>query len=516
MLSTHLRRCLCLVTLTAATGCITPITDRPWIRVETENFLLYSQITEPETVSLAEKLETFREVTRAFTNAGSAAFQPVIPTITYVFDSAGAYRTFAPPESAGFIAPRQRANYIALNGRERNLAATRIIYHEFVHYLLRSGGSAGYPRWYDEGIAEYLGSTLIDDEKVAMAAIPDDRIPTLRYGLEYEQLLPLERLMKAGDTSQWSSLDNSMFYAQAWALVHYLNRGSKVGMPDRSQQLGAYLDLLNRGIPTDQAFDQAFDTTFSKLGKELERYLTGGKFMQLQTPRSGFPPAKIVSVRAVSKPEIARELGRLALVTGNGRRARSLFETSLALEPESSRALSGLGFATWMQGQSDYAEVRGMLERAVELDPKEALNHLDLAEYLLALAAANASRPEYVQMLEEARGAFVKAIELDPDLPEAYARAAYMYQLPGQDWRKGLPLIEQAHALLPTDVSIATTLAEFCVLNQEYERAQKLLDTSAQWAAESGGADAQAIERVRARLTQARQGGASRSQANGG
>ena len=156
-----------------------------------------------------------------------------------------------------------------------------------------------------------------------------------------------------------------------------------------------------------------------------------------------------------------------------------------------------------------------MFERAVELDPNDALNHLDLAEYLLALAAANSSRPDYVQLLEEARGGFVKALEADPDLPEAYARAAYLYQLPGQDWRKGLPLIEQAHALLQTNVSIATTLAEFCVLNEEYERAQKLLDTSAQWAAESGGAEARAIDRVRARLTEARQGGASSSEAGG-
>jgi tetratricopeptide (TPR) repeat protein len=504
----RLCRCLRLALLVGLAGCVTPpLTGQAWVRVESENFVLYSQISEQETLELAKKLETFREVTRRFTNAGPGAFEPTIPTLTYVFDSAQEYEKFAPfASSTGFIAPLQRANYIALNGRSSALAATRVIYHEFVHQLLRNSGKAGYPHWFDEGLAEYLGASVIDDENIVLAAVPEDRLAMVR---EF-QLLPLERLLKARDTSAWSAEEKAMFYAQSWALVHYLNLGGKSGMVERKEQLDAYLELLNEGLGVEAAFAQAFGATFEEVGKELGLYVGRDTFMQIRKPRSAFPPAKVVSVRVATPAEVALQLGQLALATGNDEAARSLFDASLALEPRSPRALAGLALAVWKQGGGTAVEIRLMLERAAALGPQDALNHLDLAEYLLAQAEAGAERPGYPQLLVDARSALVRALELEPEMPEAYALAAKLYTLPGQDWRKGLVLIEQAHALLPSDASIAISLADFYVVGGEHDRAERLLDAAAQWADEAGGAKARAIQRVRGRLAEARAASAAR------
>jgi tetratricopeptide (TPR) repeat protein len=482
---------------------------QPWVAVETDHFTIYSQLLAGETIDLAGQLETFRELTRLVTNAGDQAYASPIPTIVYVFNGSGAYRNFAPPRSAGFIAPRQRANFIALDGRSRGLGATRIIYHEFVHYLLRNGSTSAYPAWFDEGFAEYLGATRIDDDFIYLGDIPEDRIPQLLY----DSPLPIRQICEASDLSGWSARNSALFYAQSWALMHYLQRGRDAKTRDAASDdsgdgtsdaggslrpLQVYIQRLNEGTASSLAFEEAFGVTYHQMGRELQRYISLGALSVTRIPRGALPVPEVGSARAVSKAEIATRLGELALFSNARSQAGRLFQVALTEEPDAPRALAGLASVLSVRGGA--AGVEALFERAVELDPEDALNHLDLAEHLLAQVPGDGPATDAERaMLRSARDHFARAIELDPDLPEAYAQASRIYAFPEQDWEKGLPLIEAAYSLLRSDTEISSTLARFYMEAERYDEAGRLLDVASQWAAESG--TAQALTTLQAELT---------------
>jgi len=61
-----------------------------------------------------------------------------------------------------------------------------------------------------------------------------------------------------------------VFYAESWALVHYLMLGDN---GKRNQQFMRYLGLLHSGIPVEESFRQAFQADFAtiEVAPELRR-----------------------------------------------------------------------------------------------------------------------------------------------------------------------------------------------------------------------------------------------------
>ena len=137
------------------------------------------------------------------------------------------------------------------------------IRHEYVHVLV-TYHQFKLPRWYQEGLAEFLGAMKIENDTVTIGLAPNKRIKNWRYG----KLLSFNRILNDDyDIHRRSSGDA---YMQYWLLVHYL----LLGNPERSKQLAIYLSLWNDGVPSLEAFEQAFDITPMGLWRtELKRYL---------------------------------------------------------------------------------------------------------------------------------------------------------------------------------------------------------------------------------------------------
>lgn len=142
------------------------------------------------------------------------------------------------------------------------------------------------------------------------------------------------------------------------------------------------------------------------------------------------------------------------------------YRTVLRLNPRHVQALINLAIDV---GDHDAVESKRLLERAIQLDAKNAIAHMNLALLLKKEAQPDASIPE-----------FRRAIQLDPNLLEARRQLAEMLSA-GQQWDQ---VIEQCQEILkrePDDASARYTLGQALSRSgktedgrRELERAQAL------------------------------------------
>ena len=101
----------------------------------------------------------------------------------------------------------------------------QVVYHEFVH-LLVNNSVRSMPLWFNEGLAEYYATFEV--QRVGRIARPrnvqEDHVLLLR-----DRFLPLESIVAVDhDSPLYNESDKtSIFYAESWALVHYLLMGSR-------------------------------------------------------------------------------------------------------------------------------------------------------------------------------------------------------------------------------------------------------------------------------------------------
>src|SRR5207237_8476751 len=125
-----------------------------------------------------------------------------------------------------------------------------------------------------EGLAEYYSTLSIEEgRKVHLGELIPYHLMALREG----KLYPLRTLFAVDHYSPEynEGSKRGMFYAESWALVHYLILGNNV---QRLPQLGKFLQLTEANKPTDEAGKQSFQMDFVTLEKELKKYLEAHTF----------------------------------------------------------------------------------------------------------------------------------------------------------------------------------------------------------------------------------------------
>lgn len=176
--------------------------------------------------------------------------------------------------------------------------------------------------------------------------------------------------------------------------------------------------------------------------------------------------------------EIAQEISDEMQVAFNHRRPAS----RAALSPQQSQAydlyLKGLFF--WNKRTvEDFRRAIGYFEQAIAKDPNDASSYAGLAD-CYALIGGYSSEPLSEYMLK-ARAAALKALELDPNLPEAHTALGVIVQNYDRDWQTAGDEFRRAIALNPSYATAHQWYAEhlgylgrFDEAFQEMERARQL------------------------------------------
>ncbi len=250
-----------------------PRVSRDWKQLQSPHFLVSGNSSGGVLSDTAVHLEIFRDtVSRLFPAVREASPHP---TRVVVFRNDGAFHEFKPRDPrgrvmdtvAGYLTTHADANYIVLAARPDSAQTARVVLHEFAHYLIH-GAAPRVPRWLDEGLADLYSTIQIDEDgRVQFGQPIRGHLARMRRGL----ILPVDRLLSArGETTIFGDMREQLtFYAQSWALAHYLTLGHG---GKREGQLEAYLQAIAVGAPLADA-SHALGRDLRPLHLELATYV---------------------------------------------------------------------------------------------------------------------------------------------------------------------------------------------------------------------------------------------------
>lgn len=440
-----------------------------WVEVRSANFIVVSNAGEKQARKTAIRFEQIRAVFRRSMEVASAHPSPII-TILAVKDE-DSMRALLPEYWAkghshpGGIFSVNLDQYFALIRLDApGTNPYKTIYHEYYHSLTLPY-FPNLPLWVAEGLAEFWGNTEVSDSETKVG----EADPDLIYELKQSRLIPLEVLFKVDQSSPYYNEEHktSIFYAESWALMHYLMIGDKAS---HRPMLPAYLDALAHGASQDQAAAKAFGD-LQKLQSALDTYVGNRAFYYLKWPPPPEIPAGDLHARDLSDAEADAYRGGFCAVAGKTQTAKPLLEEAVKLDPKLALGYQYLGLSEYEDGQR--AEALADLTRAIELNPNNALTR-----YLrVYLASTQAGAIGNDQQLEEDLRA---AIEANPNFAPPYGVLGVYLAVQGERLPEALALATKALALEPGNATLQLDLAQVLARMNRYADARNAANQARQ------------------------------------
>lgn len=451
-----------------------------WTSVRSTNFHLIGDAKEAEIRRVATRLEQFREVFVQL--LPSLKYSSPVPTTVIVFRNEKAFRPYKPQSAdgkatkwvAGYFSPREDANYIVLSTEGESKQTYQTIYHEYIHYLVNNSfGRSKVPPWFNEGLAEYYDQFSIEgDIRVNLGDLNNNHL----YTLQNTKLIPLQQFFSVDyfTLNQQGSHSANIFYAQSWALMHYLIHG-KGG--NRANEINAYLNAIGNGETPDAAFRAAFKTSFEEMEKELRHYVGQSTYKGFQiTFKNKLVFDDKIKTEPMSLAAANAYLGDLLLGSGRIEEAEARLAESLAAEPDNILANSTMGMAKMRQRK--FADAKGFLEKARRAETAGHLVHYRYA-YVLSREAMDGNGWVANYSDEAAwtiRESLKKAIAANPNFPESYSLLAFIALVRNDEIDDAIGHIRTALRLSPGNENYMLDLAGLHGRKRDFDEAKRLAD----------------------------------------
>jgi tetratricopeptide (TPR) repeat protein len=388
-----------------------------WVEVKSPHFVAVSDAGESEARKALRQFEEIREVFRkVFPGIRVDAGRPL--SILVLRDEASMKRflsaRFEGKDSvrpSGWFAHSQDEDY-ALLRLDAGLDVGHpysVLYHEYTHGIINTN-FPHLPVWLNEGLAEFYGATEIQKDKVLIGGIQPTRLLHLRQSA----FLPADIFFAVDHDSPHyrEGQKATQFYAQSWALVHYLL------MDPRAQKEGLFrklLEALGRGVDSTAAARSTFGD-LQEFTNSLRTYAKQHAFQYWTFE---------VATRLSDKDFVSRHLDRAEALTiraeyllrsGRQAEARPLLEEALGLDPGLARTYAALGQLDLLG--NDPKQARARLLEAQRLDGRDFRT-----AYYLGVAALRSRASDDLERAE-ARLHLERACALNPSFAPAHSMLA--------------------------------------------------------------------------------------------
>jgi len=482
---------ICL--LSASALAIEPPREKErWTTLTIDELTVYSSADDATTRSVASDLVRLRGALSVVTKL---KVRSPLPTRVFIF---GDRRSFAQycdaalgrsDNMTGLFLSDRDGNHVLIAGNAAGV--DRVVYHELTHYFLRNTVSSHVPLWFNEGLAEFYSTFSGSKDTVDVGRPIEDHIAWLRT----QTLIPLKDLFAITHDSKEYHEGNrqGVFYAESWALVHYL----MIGNPERRDQLGTYIGLIAGGKSIDDAFHMAFHGSYDDLERELRKYIRAFSMSYIR-----YTMADLMTVAIPAPQPLPRDTQLIALAdllmhanTPHFAEAESFLNAALKANPSSAEAYAELGVAKSWQRQN--AEAEANFDKAVQLGSRDAVPYILYGESILRRVDAsvrnNAGAPS--ADVAKARELFRKATELNPASASAFSGLGATYTMsPEADPRPGIEALERSLALAPAEVDAIFNLILLDARAGRRDEAAKHFDALARLA------DAETVRQARENL----------------
>jgi tetratricopeptide (TPR) repeat protein len=417
--------------------------DKPWLEIRSPHFRVITNGGDHDARHVARAFEEMRAVFASqfpgFALDGTAQFLVLAPRDEETFKmlEPQMFKAGVGAQIAGQFIKGWERNYAvvrldAVNSERRNPDTFSVVYHEYVHTLLHAN-FRWLPTWLDEGLAEFYAYTRFEGDKMYIGApskshrteILDSRTPT-----------PLRTFITTRSSMSRDEQNTQLFYAEAWALTHFLTFGP--GM-DQGDKLKKFFNLLQRGTNQLKAFEEVFGN-IEEMDKAYRTYINRIAYPTGVVPYVASVDEKDYSGRALSLAETKAELGAFHILFHQFDMVRELADAALKGDPKVALAHEDMGFVQLNEGKDE--DALREFSRAVELDPK---SYIPLFATTMLSPVSRSDAPADQAAFKET---LEKVVALNPRYAPAYVELAKL------DLRRGEPdaalqMAQKAEALEP-------------------------------------------------------------------
>jgi len=393
-----------------------------WRKVQSKNFTLIGSASERDMRQIAKKLEQFREaLSIIFPNT---KIEMPIPTTVIVFKTDFDLSPFKPRYQGlineavrGYFLTGPHMNYIVFGAEGMGQNPYEIIFHEYEHFVTRNN-LLHPPLWLDEGLAEFYSTFEISDkdQKATLGAPVSRHV----FYLRNHPILSLKTLLNVDRRSPYYNEGSKagIFYAESWALVHYLMMGNQ---GKRRSQLAQFISLLDADAPIEESFRRAFQAEYKTIEEELSPYVFRSTYpVLIATFAERLNTEKEIESTELSEAEVQYYLGDLLLNSNRLKDAEAYLQKSIGTDVRFAPSRISLGVLRLRQDRTD--EAMTILRSAIEIDPRNYLAHFYYAEAL-------AREKQY----DEAIKSYKDAILQKPNAALIFLRLGSVYLQAGKE-----------------------------------------------------------------------------------
>jgi Tfp pilus assembly protein PilF len=451
-----------------------------WVEVRSPNFTVLSNAGEKEARRVADQFEQFRGVFQA--TLPQIRLDLGKPLVIFAVKNEDSLKILLPEyweqkghvHPAGFYSPGEERHMVAVRTNLEGDIPYEVVYHEYTHAIMDLN-FRGLPVWLGEGLAEFYGHSIIHEKEIEVGKIASYHLQILKEN----RLIPIDALLMADHKSPYYNEDNraSVFYAESWAIVHYLMMD-----PDaRKRQLfSKFLNAWDASGDQVQAAQSAFGDLKS-FSKGMEAYARQNLFYvgKLKTTIRG--DEKGYSSRELPPAELAANRAFLYVHTRRFKEASASVEEALQADPKLALAYEARGLMAYVQ--QDFPAAEAAFSKAIELNSSSFFAYyFDAQSRMRRGMVSPEERRLSIASLE-------KATAMNPQFAPAYSALAAFYSAEPGTQEKAVQAGLKAIKLEPGNLAYATNYG-YVLLNMGktadakvlVERIRKAAKTPAEWA----------------------------------
>ena len=410
-----------------------------WIEVRSPHFVVTTTTNEKQARKIADQFERMRSLFHVL--FPKLKIDPSSPVIVLAVRGEKDFRALEPQEYlakgslrlGGLFLRAADKNYVLMDLDAEGEHPYSVVYHEYTHLLLSK--AEWMPLWLNEGLAEFYENTDIDETDARLGQPSGEDIRLLRE----TRLLPLSVLFAVDFNSPYYHEDNkgSIFYAESWALTHYLRVKDFQQKTTRLQQYG---DLLASGTDPLTAATTAFGD-LKKLEIELNLYVQQRAFIGFKVKVPTEVDQASFKVDPLTAPQADALRADFLAYDRRTQDAQALLDHVLHDDPNNVQAHETKGFLAFQAGHLD--EAKKWYQQAVELDSQSYLAHY----YFAAMSMQGSLNDSDEKPVENS---LRMAIKLNPSFAPPFDRLAVLLGRRHRD-------LDEAHMMGLTAVSLDPT-----------------------------------------------------------
>jgi tetratricopeptide (TPR) repeat protein len=318
----------------------------------------------------------------------------------------------------------------------------------------------------NEGLAEFYQNTEIEEKDVLLGQPSANDILYLRE----QRLLPLPVLLKVDHTSPYyhEEQKGSVFYAESWALMHYL----EVTDHQKNQhKIQDYAKYLIQGEDPVTAAQHAWGD-LNLMQKALDGYISGLTFSMFKMNNGIVADESTFKTRTIPATEVNALRAGVLVDVNRKEEERALLETVMRDDPKSSLARETMGYLKFREG--DIPSAKQWFGEAVQLDSGSYLAHY----YFAVMSMSSGERGNDAAI----ESSLKTAIKLNASYAPAYDSLAQFYASRQEKLDEAHLLNVQAVQMEPQNMYYRINTATVLAQQQKFASAVSVLEVAAKLA----------------------------------